>query len=97
LLGDDSGPVSRALELTVVTASLSHLLVERLLQRTLSQHRASLVFVDPASFGNGSPGRSLQPELLRLQAGGVPVAVLRSGDDLGAKLGGTSLQRAADG
>ena len=97
LLGDDSGPVSRALELTVVTASLSHLLVERLLQRTLSQHRASLVFVDPASFGNGSPGRSLQPELLRLQAGGVPVAVLRAGDDLGTKLGGTSLQRTADG
>jgi uncharacterized protein (DUF58 family) len=97
LLGEDSGPVSRALELTVVTASLSHLLVERLLQRTLSQHRASLVFVDPASFGNGSSGRSLQPELLRLQAGGVPVAVLRNGDDLGAKLGGASLQRAADG
>jgi hypothetical protein len=32
-----------------------------------------------------------------LQAGGVPVAILRNGDDLGAKLGGASLQRAADG
>jgi len=96
VLADEAGPVARALELTVVTASISHQLVERLLQRTLSQHRAALVFVDPASFGE-APVAATQPALLRLQAGGVPVAVVRKGDDLAAKLGGPALQQAADG
>jgi uncharacterized protein (DUF58 family) len=93
---DDEGSVSRALELTVVTASLSPLLVERLLQRTLSQRRSALVFVDPASFGPNGGQPAPQPALLRLQAGGVPVAVIRRGDDLGAKLGLGGLGKAAD-
>jgi uncharacterized protein (DUF58 family) len=97
LLGDDEGSVARALELTVVTASLSPLLVDRLLRRTLGRQRAALVFVDTASFGPNGQHPAPQPALLRLQAGGVPVAVIRRGDDLSAKLGGTSLQRAADG
>jgi uncharacterized protein (DUF58 family) len=95
LLGDE-GSVSRALELTVVTASLSPLLVERLLQRTLSQRRSALVFVDPASFGRNGAQPAPQPALLRLQAGGVPVAVIRRGDDLGAKLGLRGLGKVAD-
>jgi uncharacterized protein (DUF58 family) len=97
LLGDEGSSVARALELTVVTASLSPQLVERLLQRTLSQRRAALVFVDPTSFGPNGAHPPPQPQLLRLQAGGVPVAVIRRGDDLIAKLGGPALQRAADG
>ena len=97
LLGDEGSSVARALELTVVTASLSPLLVERLLQRTLSQRRAALVFVDPASFGPNGSHPIPQPALLRLQAGGVPVAVIRRGDDLHAKLGGEALRKAADG
>jgi uncharacterized protein (DUF58 family) len=97
LLGDEGNVVSRALELTVVTSSLSPLLVERLLQRTLSQRRAALVFVDPASFGPSGDHPTPRPALLRLQASGVPVAVLRRGDDLAAKLGGDALGRAADG
>lgn len=97
LLGDEGSSVARALELTVVTAALEPRLVERLLQRTLSQRRAALVFVDPASFGpNGSPPAP-QPALLRLQAGGVPVAVVRRGDDLRAKLGGDALRKVAGG
>jgi hypothetical protein len=83
--------------LTVVTASLSALLVERLLQRTLSQRRSALVFVDPASFGRNGAQAAPQPALLRLQAGGVPVAVIRRGDDLGAKLGLGGLGKVADG
>ena len=97
LLGDDEGSVARALELTVVTASLSPLLVERLLRRTVARQPAALVYVEPASFGPNGSQTAPQPTLLRLQAGGVPVAVLRRGDDLAAKLGGASLQRAADG
>jgi hypothetical protein len=97
LLGDEGSSVARALELTVVTASLSPLLVERLLQRTLSQRRSALVFVDPASFGQNGAHPAPQPALLRLQAGGVPVAVIRRGDDLGAKLGLGGLGKVADG
>ena len=97
LLGDEASSVARALELTVVTASLSPLLVERLLRRTLGQQRAALVYVDPASFGPNGAHPGPQPALLRLQAGGVPVAVIRRGDDLASKLGGTALRKAADG
>ena len=97
LLGDEVSSVARVLELTVVTASLSPLLVERLLQRTLSQRQAALVFVDPASFGANGEQPYLQPALLRLQAGGVPVAVVRRGDDLRAKLTGVALSKVADG
>jgi uncharacterized protein (DUF58 family) len=88
LLNDESGSVARALELTVVTAILTPRLVDRLLQRSLSQRRASLVFVDPTSFNGVQP--TPQPALLRLQAAGVPVAILRRGDDLAARLGGVS-------
>ena len=97
LLGDEASSVARALELTVVTASLSPLLVERLLRRTLGQQRAALVYVDPASCGPNGAHPGPQPALLRLQAGGVPVAVIRRGDDLASKLGGTALRKAADG
>ena len=97
LLGDEAGAVSRALELTVVTSALSPLLVERLLQRMLSQRRAALVFVDPASFGPNGAHPPPRPALLRLQAAGVPVAVLRRGDDLHAKLAGDALRKAAHG
>jgi len=97
LLGDEGSSIARALELTVVTASLSPPLVERLLQRALSQRRANLVFVDPASFGRNGAQAAPQPALLRLQAGGVAVAVLRRGDDLAAKLGGAALGKVARG
>src|SRR5438132_2467171 len=97
LIGDEGSSVARALELTVVTASLSPLLVERLLQRTLGQRRAALVYVAPASFGAHGGRPAPQPGLLRLQAGGVPVAVIRRGDDLRTKLGGTVMRKAAGG
>ena len=47
----------------------------------------SLVFVDPSSFA-GAPPKPV-PELLRLQAAGVAVVVLRDGDDLAERLGAT--------
>ena len=97
LLADDAGLAARARELTVVTATLAPRLVERLLQRTQSQHPAALVYVDAASFGAGAAGPSREPGLLRLQAAGVPVAVLREGDDLAARLSAAGVARAAGG
>lgn len=89
-LDDDSGPAGRALELTVVTAVLNPRLVDRLLQRTLAHHGASVVFVDPTSFtANGPhPDREAAGQLLRLERAGIPAVVVRRGDDLAAKLTG---------
>ncbi len=91
LLAEETGPASRALELTVVTAALSPRLVDRLLQRTLSHHAAALVFVDPSSFAVAevpTSSRESAAQLLRLERAGVPVVVLRRGDDIAAKLEG---------
>jgi hypothetical protein len=68
-----------------VTASLPPRLVERMVDRALGSGHVSLVLVDPSSFA----GAELKPwpELLRLQAAGVTVAVVRDGDDLGERLG----------
>ena len=94
MLADEGGHAGRALELTVVTANLTPRLVDRLLQRMLNRHAATLVYVEPASFGE-TPATTLDPGVsglvLRLQRGGVPVAILRRGDDLVAKLGGQTI------
>jgi len=86
LLAEEDGPAARALELVVVTARLEPALVDRLIQRALSRRKVSIAFVDPASF-NGAALRP-EPALLRLQAAGIPVAVIRAGDDLAACLSG---------
>ena len=91
LLADESGTAARALELTIVTAALSPRLVERLLQRMLGHHAAALVYVDPTSFVSGERPRdaaaAAATQLRRLERAGVPIAVLRRGDDLAANLG----------
>jgi uncharacterized protein (DUF58 family) len=94
MLADEAGPASRAVELTVVTSSLSPRLVERLAHRALAHHGASLVYVDPASFAAGAPGVPVESgaQLLRLERAGVPVIILRRGDDLAAKLGAGELR-----
>src|SRR5438093_9895847 len=86
LLAEEDGPAARALELVVVTARLEPALVDRLIQRALARRRVSIVFVDAASF-NGATLRR-EPALLRLQAAGIPLAVIRAGDDLAAGLSG---------
>jgi hypothetical protein len=53
-----------------------------------------VVFVDPASF-NGTARRP-EPALLRLQAAGIAVAVVRAGDDLAACLSGEPATETAD-
>jgi len=90
MLADEAGPAGRALELTVVTASLTPRLAERLAQRVFQRHSATLVYVDPVSFAE-APAQQLDPavasQILRLERAGVPVAILRRGDDLVAALG----------
>jgi len=93
LMAREGGPASRALEVVVVTARLAPTLVTKLAQRALTSHGVSLVWIDSASFV-GRP-TTADPELLRLQAAGVPVAVVRQGDDLRAALGSGHAQRAA--
>jgi uncharacterized protein (DUF58 family) len=94
LLADDNGPIARALDLTVVTARLEPALVDRLLQRAVTRRKVSIVYVEAGSFDGAL--RRAEPGLLRLQAHGVPVAVVRAGDDLAARLEGEVLAGVAD-
>ena len=96
LLAADDSSAARALELTVVTARLQPELVHRLVQRSLGRRGAALVYVDAATFAGSAKPRP-EPALLRLQAAGVAVAVVRRGDDLAAALGGAIHARAARG
>ena len=95
LLANEGGAAARSLELAVVTASLPSRLVERLVERSLGHRDVSLVLVDSASFGEAGPQRF--PDLLRLQAAGVAVAVVRQGDDLVGALGAHAFAEAARG
>ena len=77
----------------MVTSRLEPALIDRLVQRALSRRKVSIVFVDPASF-NDVPRRP-EPALLRLQAAGIPLAVIRAGDDLAAGLSGEPARASA--
>ena len=100
MLADEAGPASRAVDLTIVTSALSPRLVERLAHRAMAHHGASLVYVDASTFAAGAPtgGHRLPPEaaalILRLQRAGVPVVVLRRGEDLAARLGASEVKAA---
>jgi uncharacterized protein (DUF58 family) len=87
-LTDESGPATRAMELTVVTSIVSPKLAERLVQRAFAHHPATVVYVDPRSFAEGptAPVHDVTAQLLRLDRAGIAVAVLRRGDDLAEKL-----------
>ena len=95
MLSRESGPASRAVETVVITARLSGALATKLVQRSLAAQGVSIVWVDSASFA-GRPTK-VEPELLRLQAAGVAVAVVRRGDSLAAVLGAAPGVRSAHG
>lgn len=95
LLTEDASRAARALELVVVTAWLRGDLVERLVQRANGSRRVSLVYVDAPTWGTAEPAP--QGALLRLQAAGVPVAVVRRGEDLERALGRRAIGEAASG
>jgi uncharacterized protein (DUF58 family) len=92
LLSGDRNPAGLALGLIFVTSRLPAGVVERLVQRAAAHRSTSVVYVDAASW-NGR--RKPDPSLLRLQAGGVAVAVVRRGDDLRQILGPATLAEAA--
>jgi uncharacterized protein (DUF58 family) len=94
LLVEDASPAGRSLDVTVVTSRLESRLVERLVHLALGRRRVAVVYVDAASFGDRP---RMEPGLLRLQAAGIPIAVVRRGDDLAAKLTGEALRGAASG
>ena len=84
LLRSADAPAARSLELVVVTSRVERTLVDRLLERALTRRPVALVHVEAESFAGAA--RRPVPELLRLQAAGVPVAVVRQGDDLASAL-----------
>jgi hypothetical protein len=86
LLAEEASPAARALELAVVAARIDAALADRLVQRALARRRVSFVYVDAPTFAGAAP--TVEPLLLRLTAAGVPVAVVRAGDDLAAVLSG---------
>jgi uncharacterized protein (DUF58 family) len=96
LLADEGSPAARALELVVVTSTMTAALADRLAQRARARRRVALVFVDPASFAT-PPKTTTEPLLLRLQAAGLPVAVLRAGADLTEVLGASAREGVAHG
>ena len=93
LLESGTSPAARALELVVVTSRIEPALVNRLLERALTRRTVALVHVEAGSFA----GRVHRPEpaLLRLRAAGVPIAVVRQGDDLAASLAGVTAGKRA--
>ncbi len=93
LIAREGGAAARALELIVITARLAPALGTKLAQRALTSHGVSLVWIDSASFA-GRPTKA-DPELLRLQSVGVPVAIVRHGDDLRTALGSVQTTRRA--
>jgi Mg-chelatase subunit ChlD len=76
LLQSEGGIAARSLELVVVTSRVDGALADRLVQRALSRRGAALVFI----------GETKEPQLLRLQAAGIAVAVVRPGGDLAEQL-----------
>ena len=93
LLRSADGAAARALELVVVTSRIEPSLVDRLLERALTHRPVALVHIEPESFA-GRPRRP-EPALLRLQAAGVPIAVVRQGDDLASALDGAGASEVA--
>jgi uncharacterized protein (DUF58 family) len=96
-LGDAAGDAARASDLAVVTPVLRPALVEALVARAVSRQHVSVVYVDLPSFEDRR-GRAagIEAAVLRLEAAGMPVAVVRRVDDLGAVLA-AAMERVALG
>jgi uncharacterized protein (DUF58 family) len=93
LLGDQAGPAAHARDLAVVTAALRPELVEALIARAATRQQVSVVKVDAPSFaGRRRPAATPDPGVLRLEAAGIAVALLRRGDSLQAVLGQPELE-----
>jgi uncharacterized protein (DUF58 family) len=83
LLGDHGGAMAHARDLAVVTAAVRAPLVDALISRAAARQQVSVVLVDAPNFAEARrrpPGPDAG--ILRLEGAGIPVAVLRRGDDL---------------
>lgn len=87
-------PVTHAGELVVVTSTLGPPAVRKLLDAA-SRRLVSVVWLDAPSYA-GRPTR-VAPDVLQLSAAGVPVAVVRRGDDLASALEAPRKERRAHG
>lgn len=91
-LADPRTPAARSRELVLVTAR-ADAAVDALAARAREGRRAALVLVDAASFAGAAPARP-SASALRASAAGVPVVVVRAGDDLRSVLEGAVARRA---
>jgi len=91
-LNVDYAPLARAGELVVVTATLEPASVTPLLGFA-ARRLVSVVWIDAPSWAS-RPTRATS-SVLRLSASGIPVAVVRRGDDLAAALGAGRVEVAA--
>jgi hypothetical protein len=82
-LGELQRRASDASELVVVTANLEPSALEAILSAA-TRRIVSVVWIDAASYA-GRPSRTATGPL-RLSGAGIPVAVVRRGDDLGSSL-----------
>jgi len=84
LLGDHGGAMAHARDLAVVTAAVRAPLVDAVISRAAARQQVSVVLVDAPSFAEARRRRPPGPDagILRLEGAGIPVAVLRRGDDL---------------
>ena len=89
-IADETGVAARASDLTVVTPALRATLVEALIARAVGRQHVSVVYVDLPSFeGRRRRAVGAAGATLRLESAGIPVAVVRRGDELAATLGPT--------
>lgn len=95
VLSDPRLPAARVGDLVVVTGR-PDAVVEALCGRRREGRLAALVAVDVPTFAAAPPTQA-SPGLLRAAAAGVPVAVVRAGDDLAAALAGAGARRATGG
>jgi uncharacterized protein (DUF58 family) len=93
-LGELQRSASDASELVVVTANLDPSPLEAILNAA-TRRIVSVVWVDAASYA-GRPSRGATGPL-RLSGAGIPVAIVRRGDDLGAALDVSRAEAAAHG
>jgi uncharacterized protein (DUF58 family) len=90
-LGEAAGPAAGASDLVVVTPALRPVLVEALIARAVSRQHVSVVYVDLPSFEERARRAvGVDAAALRLEAAGIPVAIVRRGDDLGGVLAATA-------
>ena len=100
LLAEGAGLPSKALELCIVTSGVTSRLADRLLQRSVTRRGSSVVYVEPSSFAGKAdalPPADVRAQLARLDHAGIPVCVVRRGDDLVARLGPGFAAAAEDG